>query len=246
VSFVADGRSRQERTPNGNFVSSRITLTRDTLSFTSNGKDEDNLNVVFRSIDNGDRLRVIRRINADQLTRPIIIQSVYDKLSDSVDWDVYDDRLLAERGRSQQRIAPVLTAPNSISTAGSGNAAASELRRSLDEWIDATNRRDIRRQMSFYLPRLQAFYLTRNTPISAVRAEKDRAFSTARSIDIRAAEPEIIFQDGGHTAVMRFRKQYRIEDRQRTRSGEVVQELRWQRTDAGWRILSERDVRVIR
>jgi len=53
-------------------------------------------------------------------------------------------------------------------------------------------------------------------------------------------------QDQGQTAVMRFRKQYRIVDRNRTRSGEVIQELRWRKTDSGWRIFSERDVRVIR
>ena len=105
---------------------------------------------------------------------------------------------------------------------------------------------DIERQMSFYMPQLSAFYLTRNTPRSAVRAEKNRAFATARSIDIRAEEPEIIFQDGGQTAVMRFRKAYRIAGTGRTKSGEVVQELRWQKTSAGWRIFSERDIRVIR
>jgi len=116
----------------------------------------------------------------------------------------------------------------------------------LDDWIDATNGRNIDRQISYYMPTLEAFYLSRNTPLSAVKLEKRKAFDTARSIDIRADEPEIVFQDGGRTAVMRFRKSYRIAERSRTRSGEVIQELRWRRTDHGWRIFSERDVRVIR
>ena len=126
------------------------------------------------------------------------------------------------------------------------NDSATDLRRSLDDWIAATNRRDIGRQMSFYMPQMKAFYLARNTTREAVRAEKNRAFQTARSIDIRADEPEIVIVDGGRTAVMRFRKSYRIVDRARTRSGIVIQELRWQRTANGWRIFSERDVRVIR
>ena len=218
-------------------------MTRDTLSFSSNGKAEDNLNFDFRAIDGGSRLRVIRRIDAEQLSQPVVIQSVYDKLSDQVDWDIYENRMLADKNaqplpRSNQR--PVSTSGN-----GRGETAA-DLRRSLDDWIAATNRRDIERQMSFYMPQLSAFYLTRNTPRSAVRAEKNRAFATARSIDIRAEEPEIIFQDGGQTAVMRFRKAYRIAGTGRTKSGEVVQELRWQKTSAGWRIFSERDIRVIR
>jgi len=243
MTFTADGRGHQERLSNGSVINSRISMTRDTLSFSSNGKAEDNLNFDFRAIDGGSRLRVIRRIDAEQLSQPVVIQSVYDKLSDQVDWDIYENRMLADKNaqplpRSNQR--PVSTSGN-----GRGETAA-DLRRSLDDWIAATNRRDIERQMSFYMPQLSAFYLTRNTPRSAVRAEKNRAFATARSIDIRAEEPEIIFQDGGQTAVMRFRKAYRIAGTGRTKSGEVVQELRWQKTSAGWRIFSERDIRVIR
>ena len=66
-------------------------------------------------------------------------------------------------------------------------------------------------------------------------------------MEIRAGEPEIIFQDGDRTAIMRFIKEYKIADRSRTKSGVVVQELRWQReADGEWRIFSERDIRVIR
>ena len=100
--------------------------------------------------------------------------------------------------------------------------------------------------MRFYVPVLRAYYLSRNTPQSVVRAEKNRVFSNVRSVDIRAGEPEIIFQDAGRTAVMRFVKEYRIADRSRTKSGTVVQELRWERSGDDWRIFSERDIRVIR
>jgi hypothetical protein len=65
-------------------------------------------------------------------------------------------------------------------------------------------------------------------------------------IDVRAEEPEILFRDAGATAIMRFRKRYVIEGASQNRRGEVVQELRWQRTVEGWKISSERDVRVIR
>jgi hypothetical protein len=124
--------------------------------------------------------------------------------------------------------------------------AADVLRTALDDWIGATNRRDIATQMAFYMPRLRAYYLSRDTPREAVRDEKVRVFSTARKIDIAAEEPEIIFQEGGQTAVMRFHKRYTVADARRTKSGEVIQELRWQRTNAGWLIFSERDIRVIR
>jgi hypothetical protein len=125
-------------------------------------------------------------------------------------------------------------------------SAVQELRSALNSWIDATNQKDIDGQMTFYVPRLKAYYLTRNTPRNAVRADKSRAFASARSIRIVAHEPEIIFHDTGRIAVMRFRKQYNIAERSRSRRGEVIQELRWQRMPDGWRIFSERDVRVIR
>jgi hypothetical protein len=40
---------------------------------------------------------------------------------------------------------------------------------------------------------------------------------------------------------MRFRKRYRIG----ARGGEVLQELRWRRTPSGWKIVGERDLRVL-
>ena len=238
ATFMADGVQRRERTVAGNIVQSRVTLTPNTLTFSSNGRAEDRVNVTFQSIDSGRRMRVTRRIYAEQLTQPIVIQTVYNKLSDVVRWEGF--------GESQVAANVVNRGNNTNMPSDRDGGEVAQLRRALAEWIEATNRRDIEKQMSFYLPQLKAYYLSRNTPRSFVREEKNRAFDTARSIDIRAEEPEIVFQDRGNTAVMRFRKQYRIVDRRRTRSGEVIQELRWQRVPGGWRIFSERDVRVLR
>lgn len=116
-----------------------------------------------------------------------------------------------------------------------------ELRASLNEWIAATNARDVGKQMTFYAPSLEAFYLSRNASRAAVREEKSRLFSRASAVDVRASEPEIRLGRDGHTAVMRFRKRYQIDER----GGEVLQELRWRHTPSGWRIVSERDLRVI-
>ena len=246
ATYIADGKTHQERTPSGNTVYSRVALDRDTLTFTSNGKAEDNIRVSFRSVDGGRRLRVTRSIYAEQLTQPIVIQSVYDKIADTVDWGTYHDQQVARQAPDIDN--PPTTAVNAspARSTAPGRDQAIVLRRALNDWIAATNKRDIDKQISFYKPTLKAFYLTRNTTRSAVRLEKQRAFQAARSVNISAEEPEIVLQDGGRTAVMRFRKQYRIAEKNRTRSGEVVQELRWQKTGTGWRIFSERDVRVIR
>ena len=116
-----------------------------------------------------------------------------------------------------------------------------ELRAALDGWLAATNARDVGGQMKFYAPTVEAFYLSRNATREAVREEKSRLFSQARAVEVRASEPEIRLSSDGRRAIMRFRKRYRIDDR----GGEVLQELRWRRTDSGWRIVGERDLRVI-
>lgn len=131
-----------------------------------------------------------------------------------------------------------------ISDNQSGEARAA-LKGALDEWIAATNARDIQGQMNFYNQTVNAFYRTRNVPRAAVRAEKSRVFGRANVIDIKAAAPGIRLSGDGRTATMRFRKKYAIEGGGEDRRGEVVQELRWRRTDGGWKIVSERDLRVI-
>lgn len=252
VEFLADGVTRNARTTDGRVIRSRIQFERaGSLSFSSSGGDDD-LNFTFTPIENGRRLHVKRRISAQELIEPVIINTVYEKIGGVARWDIFDktqtDAQIAKQADGQNNaqnpaIASVNPAPRAPRTE---NSEVNNLRDSLDGWINATNRRDIEKQMSFYMPVLKAFYLTRNTSMSKVRAEKNRAFASARAIDVRAAEPEIVFQDGGRTAVMRFRKKYNIRDGARSRSGEVVQELRWQKAGGDWKIFSERDIRVIR
>lgn len=126
------------------------------------------------------------------------------------------------------------------------DAAAQSLRGALDAWIAATNARDVDRQMDFYGSQVSTFYRSRNVSRRDVRAEKAQLFSRTDAVDVRAGEPAITFGRDGKTATMRFRKQYAISGGGRERRGEVVQELRWRQTPDGWKIVGERDLRVIR
>lgn len=119
------------------------------------------------------------------------------------------------------------------------------LRDALNGWVAATNERDINKQMSFYPQTLKAFYLSRNTSRADVRAEKARVFSHAASVDIRTGVPQIKLSPDGRTATMRFRKRYQIAGGGEDRTGEVLQELRWQKVNGQWRITSERDLKVV-
>ncbi|HVF44440.1 MAG TPA: nuclear transport factor 2 family protein [Pyrinomonadaceae bacterium] len=237
TTFSADGRERVERTAHG-VSRERSSLAGDSLVLSSTGGDGESYRVTFTPADGGRELRVTRRISSSELNQPLVIQSVYDRISEVADWRVYGEP------QSASPTVAGLVSPRTGEREERGQAEA--LRAALQEWVEATNATDIGRQMSFYMPRLLAYYLARDTPRDAVRAEKARVFEKATRVDINADEPEVVFLERGSVAVMRFRKRYRVEGGPAARSGEVVQELRWRRSDAGWKIYSERDIRVIR
>lgn len=245
VTFAADGVMRTERADDGHLVRSRAVLEGDKLTFSADGSIEDNFSVIFASVDNGRRLRVTRRISAEQLSEPVVIQTFYNKISDVADWNIYGETESTPLTAAAQVPPAAGTRIESIAARTEGNEADA-LRAGLDEWMAATNERDIPRQMAFYMPQVRAFYLARNVSRTFVRAEKARVFSNADVVEIRAEAPEIIFQEGGRTAVMRFRKTYAVGSGTKLRRGEVVQELRWRKMGSGWKIFSERDVRVMR
>jgi len=240
TTFLADGRERSEATREGrSFI--RASLSGERLVITSRSTTGEGYSVTFAPSDGGRRLRVTRRISARELNEPVIIQSVYDRISEVAQWGIY-----GEPPRTGDAVQPVVASVIPDPSRRAESDAAVRLRAALEEWVAATNARDIRRQMSFYMPTVRAFYLTRDVDRERVRAEKARVFARASTIDVRAEEPEIVFLDGGRVAVMRFRKRYRIEGGPGSRRGEVVQELRWRNTTDGWKIFSERDIRVIR
>ncbi|HKG11774.1 MAG TPA: nuclear transport factor 2 family protein [Pyrinomonadaceae bacterium] len=237
TTFSADGRERVARTAHGT-SRERNSLAGDSLVLSSAGSDGESYRVTFTPSDGGRELRVTRRISSSELNQPLVIQSVYDRISEVADWRVY--------GEPRAASPSVAGLVNPRGAGREEQTQADALRAALQEWVEATNAKDIGRQMNFYMPRLLAYYLTRNTPRDAVRAEKARVFERATRIDINADEPEVVFLEQGRVAVMRFRKRYRVEGGPAARSGEVVQELRWRRAGDGWKIYSERDIRVIR
>jgi hypothetical protein len=87
--FEADGVERQEQVSGR---SSRVTatLTGDQLGVRSTGYRENDFTVTFESIENGRRLRVRREIYSDRLNEPVIVNSIYDRTSDSPQWNIYD------------------------------------------------------------------------------------------------------------------------------------------------------------
>jgi hypothetical protein len=99
--------------------------------------------------------------------------------------------------------------------------------------------------MSFYMPRLTVYYDGRNVSRSVVRESKTRFLRRSVPNSLQVNEPDIEFSPDGRTAIMRFRKKYLTRARQGNSWNEIVQELRWVMTDEGWKIIGERDAKVI-
>ena len=111
-------------------------------------------------------------------------------------------------------------------------------------WLEATLARDFAAQSRFYPERMPVFYLWRDVPKPAVMAEKRRVFERAQTVRIRMEPPQLLVDPGARSGRMYFRKTYVIRGKV-NRTGEVLQELRWIREADGWKIVSERDLRVL-
>lgn len=88
ITFSADGVERVETSNNGRTIRARATLSGDQLIVSSTGDRATEFNVTFNPIDNGRRLSVTRRVYAQGLTRPVVVQSTYDKTADVARFDI--------------------------------------------------------------------------------------------------------------------------------------------------------------
>jgi hypothetical protein len=117
ITFEADGRERVERTPQGNEVRSRAVLYGEQLMVNYSGDNRDEFSVTFDAIDQGRGLRVTRRIYDRRLERPVVVQSIYEKVSNVARWDIYggpDSAQVAmrERPKGQSQSSPSVGANN--------------------------------------------------------------------------------------------------------------------------------------
>jgi hypothetical protein len=91
ITFEADGRERTEPARDGHLVRTRAALQGDDLMVSSGGSRDDEFSVTFSSFDQGRRLRVTRRIFSEELNQPVVVQSIYNKISNVARWNVYGE-----------------------------------------------------------------------------------------------------------------------------------------------------------
>src|SRR5947209_1207590 len=120
------------------------------------------------------------------------------------------------------------------------------LRGAFDAWIAATNARDVDKLMTLYDSKLDTFYRAQNVSRDFVRDDKTRSFKRTGAFEVAAREVETTMASDNSTATMRFHKTYVVKIDGREHHGEVLDWLRWRRTEEGWKIAGERDLRVLR
>jgi hypothetical protein len=87
--FEADGIDHQEQASSGRSNRVTATLRDDQLVVSSTGYKENDFKVTFESIENGRRLRVKREIYSERLSQPVVVNSIYDRVSETAQWNVY-------------------------------------------------------------------------------------------------------------------------------------------------------------
>jgi hypothetical protein len=89
--FDADGESHRERGLEGRMLTTRAEINDNRLRISSTGGSRgSDFTVTFESMDNGSALRVTRRLDDDDLTRPVTIESYYRRSEAQPRWDIYE------------------------------------------------------------------------------------------------------------------------------------------------------------
>jgi ketosteroid isomerase-like protein len=151
-----------------------------------------------------------------------------------------------DAGVADSNAGSVTAADSRATRDGDGGKGARRFASTIDGWLAAHNTRNLTQVTNFYMPNVSTFYLAQNTTRAAVRAEKARLFQAPAMTLRRMSDPQITFEQDGARATTIFRKSYSRSEASQSQGGEVLQEIVWQKTNRGWKIISERDIRVLR
>jgi hypothetical protein len=89
ATFDADGRTRNEPGPGGRAMITRAGFSGNRLSVSTSGNRNTDFLVTFEPFDRGNGLLVTRRLDSDDLQRPVTTRSYYQRVADQPRWDLY-------------------------------------------------------------------------------------------------------------------------------------------------------------
>jgi len=98
VTIDADGRATTEMSRNGRSQRTTAALYGPKLVVSTSGDRSMDYEVTFEVINNGRSLRVTRSITDEELARPVVARSVYDRIRDIAQWDLRHDSYPQDSG----------------------------------------------------------------------------------------------------------------------------------------------------
>jgi hypothetical protein len=101
LSFDADGRPRAERGVGGRNMTTRAEVYGDRLEVTTSGDAETEYTAIFEPLENGQVLRVTKRLFVGTAQRPVEVQSFYRRASEIAEWNIYRGPTARNRQPSQ-------------------------------------------------------------------------------------------------------------------------------------------------
>lgn len=114
ITFDADGQTYSERAADGHTVRTRAVVYGDSLMVSSRGGSADEFSVNFDALDAGRTLRVTRRIYEPRLAQPVVVQSIYERVSQIARFNIYGEPVpasVAEDVRHAPRRTTTTNAP---------------------------------------------------------------------------------------------------------------------------------------
>lgn len=92
TTFTADGLTRNEQSPNRRTIATRAEVdNRGRITVTSRGNRNTDFEVAFEPMDDGSSMLVTRRMDSEDLSRPVVTRSYYRRVSQYPRWDLYAD-----------------------------------------------------------------------------------------------------------------------------------------------------------
>lgn len=109
ASFDADGLTRNEQSSTRRTIATRAEIRNGQITVTSRGNRNTDFEVTFQPMDDGDAMLVTRRMDSEDLRRPVETRSYYHRVNRYARWDLYNDPRDGGRDSSRAFIVPAGT-----------------------------------------------------------------------------------------------------------------------------------------
>ncbi len=91
TTFEATGKTLSERLPNGSKLNTNAAFYGDRLVINSDGDKSNAFYISFEPVNNGEKLRVTRRLNLEKRDRTVTVVSTYNRTSNVAQWNGYPE-----------------------------------------------------------------------------------------------------------------------------------------------------------